>query len=230
MTGPERPLPDDAASSVSSPARASADDGSADTPSPRGRDEPAQTLTDRAAVAFTAYREGDAQQVGVLVDLLSPLLWHTARGQGLSVTAAEDVVQTAWLRLVDHADDIEQPRAVLSWMVTTVRRESWRQVKVASRDAADLDARAEIVDDEPGPESCALLGERQRVLWRHVQSLSARCQHLLRVIAFADKPDYATIADSLKMPVGSIGPTRGRCLQTLRAGLAGDPEWDGEPS
>lgn len=190
--------------------------------------DPPQTLTDRAAAAFTSYRAGDPSQVGALVDLLSPLLWHTARGQGLSVTAAEDVVQTAWLRLVDHADGIEQPRAVLSWMVTTVRRESWRQAKVAARDAADLDSRPEVVDGEPGPESTALLGERQRVLWRHVHGLSERCRHLLRVIAFADRPDYATIAESLKMPVGSIGPTRGRCLHTLRAGLTGDPEWDGE--
>jgi RNA polymerase sigma factor (sigma-70 family) len=190
--------------------------------------ESAQTLTDRAADAFAAYREGDPQQVGVLVDLLTPLLWHTARSQGLSSAAAEDVAQTAWLRLLDHMDSIEQPRAVVSWMVTTVRREAWRQAKMAARDSADLEGRAEVVDGEPGPESSAVLGERQRVLWRHVRSLSARCQHLLRVIAFADRPDYATIAESLAMPVGSIGPTRGRCLQTLRAGLAGDPEWDGE--
>ena len=190
--------------------------------------EPAETLTDRAATAFAAYRNGDAQQIGVLVDLLTPLLWHTARGQGLSVAAAEDVAQTAWLRLLDHAESIEEPRAVVSWMVTTVRRESWRQAKVAAREGADLDARAEVVDSEVGPEGNAVLGERQRVLWRHVRGLSERCRHLVRVVAFADKPDYATIAESLKMPIGSIGPTRGRCLQTLRASLAGDPEWDGE--
>ncbi|HKJ11120.1 MAG TPA: sigma-70 family RNA polymerase sigma factor [Ornithinimicrobium sp.] len=190
-------------------------------------DEGPRTLTDRAAAAFTAYRDGQTQQIGVLVDLLTPLLWHTARGQGLSAPAAEDVVQTAWLKLLDHLESIGEPRAVLSWMVTTVRRESWRQAKVAARDSADLEGRAEVVDTEPGPETWALLGERQRVLWRHVRQLSERCQHLLRVIAFADRPDYATIADSLKMPVGSIGPTRGRCLKTLRTGLAGDPEWDG---
>ena len=45
-------------------------------------------------------------------------------------------------------------------------------------------------------------------------------------IAFADKPDYATVAQSLGMPVGSIGPTRGRCLAKLRQALETDPRWE----
>ncbi|MGN6613012.1 MAG: sigma-70 family RNA polymerase sigma factor, partial [Angustibacter sp.] len=49
--------------------------------------------------------------------------------------------------------------------------------------------------------------------------LPERCQALLRVIAFADRPDYASVAESLGMPIGSIGPTRGRCLHRLRAAL-----------
>lgn len=188
------------------------------------------TLTDRAAAAFTSYREGEPQAMDQLVDLLTPLLWQTARAQGLSKVAAEDVAQTAWLRLVDRSDSIEQPRAVLSWMVTTVRRESWRQHKVAARDSTDLDSAPEASVDEPGPANATLLTERQRVLWRHVQTLNDRCRHLLQVIAFADKPDYATIAGALNMPVGSIGPTRGRCLSTLRSALDHDPEWFGELS
>ncbi|MGB5952493.1 MAG: sigma-70 family RNA polymerase sigma factor [Ornithinimicrobium sp.] len=188
------------------------------------------TLTDRAAIAFTAYRGGDPQAMGQLVDLLTPLLWQTARAQSLSPVAAEDVAQTAWLRLVDHADSIEQPRAVLSWMVTTVRREAWRQHKVAGRDSADLDLQPEAAAAEPGPAHNTLLTERQRMLWQHVAELSERCKHLLQVIAFADKPDYGTIAEALKMPVGSIGPTRGRCLATLRTSLSNDPAWFGELS
>ncbi len=197
---------------------------------PSAADHPTETLTDKAAVAFSAYREGNHQQMGRLVDLLTPLLWQTARAQGLSGAAAEDVAQTAWLRLIDHADAIEEPRAVLSWMVTTVRRESWRQHKVAGRDSTDLEAIPEPSCDEPGPAQEMVLGERQRVLWTHVQQLNERCQYLLRIVAFGDRPDYSAIADSLNMPVGSIGPTRGRCLHSLRVSLARDPEWFGESS
>jgi DNA-directed RNA polymerase specialized sigma24 family protein len=64
------------------------------------------------------------------------------------------------------------------------------------------------------------------VLWRHVAGLSERCRYLLRVIAFADRPDYAAIAEALGMPVGSIGPTRGRCLAALRAALVLDPAYE----
>ena len=63
-------------------------------------------------------------------------------------------------------------------------------------------------------------------LWHHLAELPERCRALLRVIAFADRPDYAAVAKSLGMPVGSIGPTRGRCLAKLRLQLANDPTWE----
>jgi DNA-directed RNA polymerase specialized sigma24 family protein len=76
-----------------------------------------------------------------------------------------------------------------------------------------------------GPESAALASVEGRVLWRHIESLSERCKSLLRVVAFSDRPDYATVAQALGMPVGSIGPTRGRCLAKLRLLLDADPHW-----
>ena len=54
--------------------------------------------------------------------------------------------------------------------------------------------------------------------------LSAGNRELLRIIAFVPRPDYRAVAAELGMPVGSIGPTRGRCLAKLRALLADDPE------
>ena len=63
------------------------------------------------------------------------------------------------------------------------------------------------------------------MLWRHTAELSERCQHLLRVLAFSDRPDYRHISDELGIPVGSIGPTRGRCLDKLRRACVADPEW-----
>lgn len=186
-------------------------------------------LVDRAAAAFAAYQAGDRQEMGVLVDMLTPLLWHTARGQGLSGPRAEDAIQTTWLRLVEHADRIDSPRAVVAWLMTTLRRESWRSAKASGREepAEELEARLPAMAAEPSPEEAAVLRERQVVLWRHLATLGERCQHLLRVIAFADRPDYAQIAEALGMPVGSIGPTRGRCLDRLRRSLGADPEWDG---
>ena len=183
-------------------------------------------LVDLAARAFSRYREGDAAPMAQFVERVTPVLWHLARGQGLSTSSAEDVVQQAWLRLVEKSEQISDPRAVLKWLMTTTRREAWR--------LAQRGLREELAPEAPEPaaaESNDALGQvlevaEREILWRHVAQLSERCRYLLRVIAFADTPDYATIAAALGMPVGSIGPTRGRCLAALRTALLSDPAFD----
>jgi RNA polymerase sigma factor (sigma-70 family) len=187
------------------------------------------SLATRAAEAFAAYRVGDTERMGELVDLMSPLLWHTARAQRADPALAEDVVQTAWLRLVDRAEEISDPQAVMQWLLTTVRREAWRMVRQGDRARPESEAlEAEVATPvAEGPEAASILSERQRVLWQHVAELSDKCRELLRVVAFADRPDYAAVASALSMPVGSIGPTRGRCLQKLRSALVADVRWGG---
>ncbi len=185
------------------------------------------SLATRAAHAFAAYRSGDVERMSELVDLVTPILWHTARGQRADAAMAEDAVQTAWLRLVDRAESIEDPQAVLQWLLTTVRREAWRLVRQGRRDEPDegvtqSETPASAAQD---PEETSILSERQRILWQHLGTLPERCRELLRVIAFADRPDYAALATALAMPVGSIGPTRGRCLQKLRSALLSDSRW-----
>lgn len=183
-------------------------------------------LVEFTALAFTQYRNDDTSLMPEFVERVTPLLWHVARGQSLSASAAEDVVQQTWLRLVEQADRIADPRAVLKWLMTTTRREAWRVSQRAPREAPVTEL------PEPTTEAPADVLDRileasdSELLWRHVHALSERCRYLLRVIAFADKPNYSTIAASLGMPVGSIGPTRGRCLATLRAALAADPAFD----
>jgi RNA polymerase sigma factor (sigma-70 family) len=201
------------------------------------RTEPSgDTLVLRAATAFTAYRAGDRAAFDELVTLVTPLLWHTVRAQGVDAAAAEDVVQTTWLRLLHSSPAIREPRTVVKWLLTAARRESWR---IARRERDQVRRTASLTGPDgeqasaiPGqrqdePDEAVLVEDSQRRLWRHVSCLPQRCQELIRVVAFADRPDYALIAASLGMPVGSIGPTRGRCLAKLRQELASDPQWEG---
>jgi RNA polymerase sigma factor (sigma-70 family) len=185
------------------------------------------SLAVRAGRLFSAYRSGEDAAMSGLVRALTPILWHTVRSTRLDNAAAEDVLQTVWLSLVRHGDTILEPNAVLQWLVVSTKREAWRvsrgQDRVRPEDvettrASESDGEAEVGEQVAGAES-------DDVLWRHVQLLPERCQALLRVIAFAAKPDYAQIARALGMPVGSIGPTRGRCLAKLRLALAADPQW-----
>jgi len=183
------------------------------------------SLGPQAASAFVAYREGDRSRLRALVSMLTPLLWHTARSQNAPKEVAEDAIQTAWLRLVDAADTINDPKGVVSWLVITVKRETWRLLRLAGRDlTSDLGVPETV--DETTPEDIAITSDQQRLLWGHVNDLPERCRMLLRVIAFAASPDYAGVAASLGMPVGSIGPTRGRCLAKLRSMLLSDPSWE----
>ncbi|WP_076261256.1 RNA polymerase sigma factor [Intrasporangium flavum] len=190
------------------------------TPTPTAPDG----LGTLAGKAFAAYLGGERERLSELVDLVTPVLWNAARSQGANPATCEDAVQTAFLQLVDRAESIHEPAAVLGWLVVVVKREVWRLARGSRREIG-----VEEVPEAPAqsldPEAQAVLSERQGVLWRHVSTLSPRCQELLRVIAFADRPDYAAIAESLGMPVGSIGPTRGRCLQKLRTTLGSDPGW-----
>jgi len=188
-------------------------------------DDTVASLATRAASAFRAYRDGDVRAMDELVDLLTPVLWHTARGQNVSEAVAQDAVQTSWLRLVENSERIKDPQAVMGWLIVTVRRETWRVNKAQGREDHDIDDN--LPDSIPDPSTLVLRREGHRVLWAHFRELPANCQALLRVIAFADRPDYAAVSESLKMPVGSIGPTRGRCLAKLRTALSNDPAWEG---
>ena len=180
-------------------------------------------LVTEAAAAFEDYRAGVPGGIDRLVRLVSPLLWHTARQCGLSSAEAEDSVQQTFLALVRRGASISDPLAVVRWLTVTLRRQAWRDRAVVAQRTG-----SEPTDDdlprEQSAESTAVLTDEQRRLWAHVSALPERCRRLLAVIAFSPRPDYAAIAADMGMPVGSIGPTRGRCLDKLRTRLQGE-EW-----
>lgn len=163
-----------------------------------------------------------------LVRLMTPVLWHVVRAYGLERTLAEDVVQTTWMRLVRGQATVTDGRAVSAWLTTTARREAWKVAKAHGRvDTAEADDLDALLPEQASAEEHATLTDERRRLWVAVQRLAERCQRLLRVIAFEDRPDYARLAEDLSMPVGSIGPTRQRCLSKLRAMLDASPSVEG---
>lgn len=177
----------------------------------------------RSGDAFARWRDGDRAAIDDLVREMTPVLWHVVRAYRLDEDVCEDVIQFTWLTLVRKADSVENPRAVASWLIITARRQAWR---VASRnrreDATDEEVLAPALPTTRPAESEAIEADDNHRLWAAVAQLNERCQRLLRVIAFDDKPDYKHISDDLGMPVGSIGPTRRRCLEKLKSVIAGE--------
>lgn len=183
----------------------------------------------RAAGSFRAWRDGDARAIDELVRLMTPVLWHVVRAYNLDRTQAEDVVQTVWLRLVRSHESIHDADAVSAWLTTTARREAWRIGTALRKTAPTEDTELEaMLPDAASAEDIAAEADHASRLWAAVQRLDERCRRLIRVIAFDDRPDYAKLARDLDMPVGSIGPTRGRCLGKLRALLKGVIDTPGE--
>lgn len=188
---------------------------------------PGATLGDRAAHALLEYRQGRTAGLDAVIREATPLLWATVRAQGVGTHEAADIVQNTWMQLVKHADTIEEPRAVLKWLLTTARRAAWDAVRRVRSDAVhttalpddDADRTTTLPDPAPQPDSEVLAKERDRLLWQAFGTLSERCRELLRLVSLADRPDYRMISTSLGMPVGSIGATRGRCLAKLRTEL-----------
>lgn len=188
----------------------------AERPAGRGG-APRPDRAERIAGLVNAVREGSEQALGELVTEYSPLLWQVARSAGLDCADAEDVLQTVWLRLLEHLHDLHRPGALTAWLVITTRREAWRTRGAGRRQLpAEQDKIAANLEPAASAEELAITDEQRRELWTAFAQLSPRCQELLRIVAFVPRPDYEVVAARLGMPHGSIGPTRGRCLAKLR--------------
>lgn len=177
-----------------------------------------------------AAADGDEAAWRGLVDRFSGLVWAVARAHRLASADAADVFQTTWLRLAEHIGRIEHPERVGAWLATAARRECLQNLRSAARatPTGDLD-RLDVTSAVGNPtEEAVLAAEQQRedadraaAMWRAVGRLPGRCRELLRVLMASPPPSYAEIAASLGLPLGSIGPTRARCLQRLREEMTG---------
>jgi RNA polymerase sigma factor (sigma-70 family) len=173
------------------------------------------------AALVEAASKGDEQSWTALVDRFARLIWSVARAYGLSEADTADVCQTTWLRLVEHLDQIRRPDALGGWLVTATRRESVRMIRHGGREVPTEDVEP---DDHPWPPLGTGPAEDSNVaLWTAFADLSDRCRRLLRVWATAADASYQEIATALGVPVGSIGPTRARCLEYLRRLLSRQP-------
>lgn len=168
----------------------------------------------------SAAHAGDRGAWDELVARFGGLVWAVARAHRLGSADAADVCQTVWLRLVENLGRLRDPEHLGGWLRTTTRNECLRVLRRGNREIPDDDAQRDIpTPAEHSPEMQLLAGERDRIIWTAVSGLSERCRSLLRVLACAPDASYAEISASLGLPVGSIGPTRARCLEHLRRGL-----------
>jgi RNA polymerase sigma factor (sigma-70 family) len=164
-------------------------------------------------------RSGDKQAWDALIERYAPLVWSICRRYGISGADAEDVSQIVWLQLVDQLDRIRDPAALPGWLATTTRRGCWRVQRAAwGPHAGECMLDAEDIPDEQArmAEEEVLLAERNAALREAFTDLPPGCQQLIALLIEDPPVPYADISAKLGIPVGSIGPSRARCLAKLR--------------
>jgi RNA polymerase sigma factor (sigma-70 family) len=192
-------------------------------------------MEDDAASLIRRAADGDQHAWDALVDRYSGLLWSIARSYRLRDADAADVLQTAWMRLLEHLERIEDPQRLGAWLATVARHEIHRLHRRSIRtvhtdNEAVLDAASPPV---AGPDVHAVTADRDRLLWEAFAELTERCQRLLRMLVTGfgaqEALSYRDAALALGIPMGSLGPTRMRCLSDLRhaverRGISGEPD------
>jgi RNA polymerase sigma factor (sigma-70 family) len=186
---------------------------------PQGHNGP-----DDVAHLLTRAADGDQQAWNRLVERFSPLLWSVCRSIGLGNADSADAFQLTWMRLLENLDSIHDPARLAGWLGTTCRRECLSIIRRGKRtqptgDDLLLDRFAEPGDGADRP---VLVAERDAALWRAFGRLDQRCRDILRILVVepdGGRASYELAAAALGMPVGSLGPNRGRCLARLRKWL-----------
>jgi RNA polymerase sigma factor (sigma-70 family) len=162
---------------------------------------------------------GEREAWSELVEEFDGLLRGVARGHRLCDADAADVTQTAWMRLAENVNRLQDPSRVGAWLATTTRRECLRALRASTRELPDAEPPEPAGADLSPIDGGLLEAERDRALWSAFRRLPARDQTLLRMLVADPQPSYDEIAGALGMPIGSIGPTRGRALDRLRTEL-----------
>jgi len=165
--------------------------------------------------------DGDMHAWNGLVERYGRLIWSITVRFKLEESDAADVVQTTWMRLIEHIDRIDQPDRVGSWLAATARNECLRYVAAHKRIVlVHEDEEFDGADRGPAVDEALLAAERAEAVREAMTQLPPQWQRLIQLL-MADPPvSYAEIADQLGVPIGSIGPTRGRCLAKLRVLLS----------
>ena len=189
------------------------------------RDDPTVVaLVTRAAGGDPGAWEG-------IVERYVPLVWSICTRFQLSSSDSEDVGQNVWLLLVEQLGKLREPAALPGWLATTTHRECLRVVTSArktERLGTGLDDALQFVDNTMIDEEY-LMAERNAALRAAFAELPPKCQRLLAMLTSDPPSSYAEISAALRIPVGSIGPQRARCLERMRRSSAlsglGDVSW-----
>lgn len=161
---------------------------------------------------------GDSSAWDALVDRFGQMVWSVARGFRLDEATAKDVSQTVWLKLIEKAETISDPERLPGWLATTCRREALKVAKARDR-MVPTEFEYDVEDTAPSFDEILIDDEENRLVVRAFGTLDEVCQQLLRLMTIEPALSYEEISEVTGRPIGSLGPTRARCLEKLKGAM-----------
>ena len=171
---------------------------------------------DHALVA--ACRKGDRGAWEELIQRYRRLIYSVPVSWRLDPSDCDGIFQRVALKLLEHVQSVRDPGALASWLTITARREVWALKREGQRTRGFEEGEAERMPEEPADVLADLhLIECEHALALAFERMPDRCRELLTLLYLVDpRPSYEDISERLGRPIGSLGPTRARCLKKLR--------------
>lgn len=163
---------------------------------------------------------GDAKGWDELLARHERLVYAVIRSWRLSDDDGADVFQDVFAALVRGLPRLRDARSLVRWLSSTTDRIARAQALRRRRELA-LSAEPNAVDTlaaegpDVGEDLEAL--EQQAMVRLALDELPEGCRRLLQALYYEHpSPSYASVSLQLGVPVGSLGPTRARCMARLR--------------
>ncbi len=169
------------------------------------------------AALMKACVAGDEEAWTVLLGRYGRLIYTIPLRFGFTRSVADEVFQEVCLTLLEGRDSVRDYQRIRAWLVTVTRRACIRRLRQRDREQLTelLESTGDVIEDTTESDLIAL--EEEYLVHRALERLSPLCRQLLRGLFFESPPrSYEALAAALDVPVGSIGPTRIRCLEKLR--------------
>ena len=172
-------------------------------------------------------REGSAGAWHQVLNKYERLVYSIPLRYGLSRDDAADIAQITFTILIQSLDSLAEDSRLGPWLATVARRHTWRLLERNRREST-----SERLEGTDIAESAVLLGKSDAESIEHweltewleagLSEISESCRELLLALYFQpERSSYAEVAERLGIPVGSIGPTRARCMKRLKQTLNG---------
>lgn len=172
-------------------------------------------------------RIGDQRAWSQLIDHFQGLVFSSIRRCRLPEDDAAEVFHSTFVALFQHLDRIDEPKAIGRWLVTTAMRDAIRRFHSIKKQATDAmsqfgEGAGFDLPSEENLEDEVVQREEAHAARLALAKIDTRCQELLRALYSEEESSYQEITARLGITMGSIGPTRARCIEKLRKVLKQD--------